>query len=383
MPLPGRREAFAQAKTRLVRSLLAGCVAFYVLLPVAERATAAPAPDDSPAPRLLTAAEGRAIVVAAWEHQQQLTGKPDCSHLVHEIYRLAGFPYTYASSFDLFAKGSDNFARVATPQPGDLIVWPGHVGLVVDPAQHSFYSSVISGLETQDYDSKYWREYGPSRFYRYRITDPASIRAAADARVNTGDNVPEKVQIIAVPVIEDEPAPSPPARRTRAAKTETPPPEAPKSILLVSHGKKPSAGQVTEAITELSNSTRAGLRPEDLLQPRLPVIVFDQLRVESVHVKGNRGWADVKVASRASLSGGKREAKRRQEKHRWELQRSASGWMALAPLDRLYVPRDAAVRVLAGHLSRLAASEKDSRETASLLRQEAQLAGFLNDLLKN
>jgi hypothetical protein len=411
----GHREAWAQGQAQLLRCLLAGCIAFLSLLPFAGRAAAAPAQDEDYSPRLLTAAAGRALVQAAWEHQQQLTGKPDCSHLVNEIYRLAGFPYAYASSFDLFAGGSDQFARVKTAQPGDLIVWPGHVGLVVDPALHSFYSSVTEGLDTQDYDSKYWRQYGSSRFYRYRITDPEKFPAAAETRPNAAINVPEKVQIVTVPVIEDDdedaPAPAPPARAamrsasaplpvknlpvsparsatipssaTRATKTEASAPEAPKSILLVSRGKKPSAQQVGEAITEMSNSARAALRPEDLLQPRLPVVVFDQLRVENVHVKGDRGWADVQVTSRASLSGEKREAKRRQEKHRWELRRGSSGWSALAPLDRIYVPRDAAVRVLAGQLSKLAAGEKDSPQSAALLRQEAQLAGFLNDLLKN
>ena len=400
-----------------MRCLLAGCLAFLSLLPGAGRAAAARAPEEDFAPRLLTAAEGRALVQAAWEHQQQLTGKPDCSHLVNEIYQLAGFPYAYASSFDLFSLGSENFARVKTAQPGDLIVWPGHVGLVVDPALHSFYSSVTSGFDTQDYDSKYWRQYGPSRFYRYRITSLENIHPAADMNPDATFNAPEKVQVVTVPVIEDEdeaaeaPAAAPsaratarsaatplpvknlpvstarpaaiPAHPTRAAKSETPAAEAPKSILMVSRGNKPSTQEVGEAITELSNSSRAALRPEDLLQPRLPVVVFDQLRVEKIHLKGDRGWADVKVTSRASLSGEKRETKRREEKHRWELRREASGWSALAPLDRVYVPRDAAVRVLAGQLSKLAASEKDSAQSAALLRQEAQLAGFLNDLLKN
>jgi len=415
MPPVVHREVWAQDQKQLLRYLLASCLAFLSLLPFAGRAAAAPAPDEDFAPRLLTAAEGRALVQAAWEHQQQLTGKPDCSHLVNEIYRLAGFPYAYVSSFDLFSRGSGHFARVKTAQPGDLIVWPGHVGLVVDPALHSFYSSVTSGFDTQDYDSKYWRQYGPSRFYRYRTTEQENIQAAAETRPDAPLNLPEKVQVVTVPVIEDEeddvPASAPPARasahsavsplpvknppvaparnpaiparNTRAARTETPALEAPKSILLISRGKKPSTQEVGEAITELSNSARAALRPEDLLQPRLPVVVFDQLHVEKIHLKGDRGWADVKVTSRASLTGEKRETKRRQEKHRWELRREASGWSALAPLDRVYVPRDAAVRVLAGHLSKLAASEKDSRESAALLRQEAQLAGFLNDLLKN
>lgn len=356
---------------------------------------------ENSTPRLLTVAEGRIIVHAAWEHQQQLTGKPDCSHLVNEIYRLAGYPYAYASSFDLYNGGSENFARVSRPQPGDLVIWPGHVGLVVDPAQHSFYSSVTSGLDTQDYESKYWRNYGPSRFYRYRITSAESIHPFADRQADETLDVPERVQIVTVPVIDDEeadgpaaaPAPAKPdfsTRRTsipkessRAVRAESISGEAPRSILLVTRGNKPSKQEVSEAIRELSNSTRAALRAEDLLQPRLPVTVFEGLRVESVHVKGKQGWASVTVTLRASLSSGKREAKRRQEKRRWELRRSAAGWSALAPADRIYVPRDAAVRVLAGHLSKLAANEKSSRESAALLQQEAQLAGLLNDLLKN
>jgi hypothetical protein len=99
---------------------------------------------------LLTSEEGLAIVNAAWEHEQQLRGKPDCSHLVHQIYLLAGFDYPYASSFELYA-GTDNFRRVKTPQPGDLIIWPGHAGIVLDPVQHTFYSSVRSGLQAESY----------------------------------------------------------------------------------------------------------------------------------------------------------------------------------------------------------------------------------------
>lgn len=97
------------------------------------------------ATRLLKPEEGLRIVNTASEHEQQLRRKPDCSHLVHQIYLLAGFGYPYASSFDLYA-GSENFSRVKTPQPGDLIIWPGHAGIVLDPVQHTFYSSVRSGL---------------------------------------------------------------------------------------------------------------------------------------------------------------------------------------------------------------------------------------------
>src|SRR3984957_20870851 len=130
--------------------------------------------------RLLTRDEGMAIVDAISEHHRALHGKrakPDCSHLVNDIYDLAGFPYPYAKSADLY-RGQASFVRVSAPQPGDLIVWRGHVGLVLDPRQHSFYSSVHSGLDTQDYTSAYWRRRGAPRFYRYRAASDQAILTA-------------------------------------------------------------------------------------------------------------------------------------------------------------------------------------------------------------
>ena len=129
---------------------------------------------------LLTRSQGLAIVDAISDHHQSLRGKrgrPDCSHLVNDIYDLAGFPYAYAKSADLY-RGHASFLRVNAPQPGDLIVWRGHVGLVLDPRQHFFYSSLRSGLETEDYTSAYWRRRGAPRFYRYRAASDQTILTA-------------------------------------------------------------------------------------------------------------------------------------------------------------------------------------------------------------
>jgi hypothetical protein len=114
----------------------------------------------------LTAREGKAVVSAAWEWDQQAMPKPDCSHLVHDVYTSAGYPYPYARSVDLYV-GTRSFVRVARPQPGDLVVWRGHVGIVVDPVAHSFYSSVSSGLRIEFYDAPEWKARGFARYYRY------------------------------------------------------------------------------------------------------------------------------------------------------------------------------------------------------------------------
>src|SRR5882672_8682506 len=56
----------------------------------------------------------------------------DCSHFVQYLYEQAGLYYGYAPSTILY-DGMDGFRRVSRPKPGDLIVWRGHVGIVVNP----------------------------------------------------------------------------------------------------------------------------------------------------------------------------------------------------------------------------------------------------------
>jgi NlpC/P60 family len=121
--------------------------------------------------RMLTQKEESAIVKAAWAHRGYDDDVHDCSHTIHQIYSDAGYEYPYASSFDLY-RGTASFARVMHPQPGDLIAWPGHVGIVLSAKKHSFYSLVSTGLEAQNYRGRYWRGRGYPRFYRYIVERP-------------------------------------------------------------------------------------------------------------------------------------------------------------------------------------------------------------------
>src|SRR5262249_53643096 len=85
------------------------------------------------------------------------------------VYARAGFFYDYASSREIFA-GVSGFRRVRKAQAGDLVVWQGHMGIVIDPREHSFYSSVLSGFAIENYQSNYWlRKNGNPRFYRFVV----------------------------------------------------------------------------------------------------------------------------------------------------------------------------------------------------------------------
>ena len=108
--------------------------------------------------RPLTPSEGLTILgVALDSRYHHADFSADCSHFVHGLYERAGFPYEYASSSDLYA-GIDEFRRVASPQPGDLAVWRGHAGVVVNPVQHSFFSVLSSGPGVDLYDAPYWKQ---------------------------------------------------------------------------------------------------------------------------------------------------------------------------------------------------------------------------------
>lgn len=139
------------------------------------------APTSSvPSPAIETRAglsreEGFAIVDTALEYPRRHHPTMDCSHLVNRIYDRAGFPYGYATSRQIF-EGAPGFILVPRAQAGDLVAWRGHVGIVVDPARHSFYSSLRSGPGVDNYQSAYWRGRGQPRFFRYVPPSSAKLR---------------------------------------------------------------------------------------------------------------------------------------------------------------------------------------------------------------
>jgi len=140
------------------------------------------------ADRTLSSDEGLAVISAALDSKVRMFSGRDCSHLVHAIYERAGFPYAYLTSYDLY-DGADGFQRVWYPQPGDLIVWRGHVGIVVRPSRHVFYSFLRSGPTTDDYESSYWTSRGRARFYRYiKNFSCAGCAAVSNAFPQTREN---------------------------------------------------------------------------------------------------------------------------------------------------------------------------------------------------
>jgi len=323
---------------------------------------------DPAAVRLLSLDEGLSVLGAALESRVHLGAKSDCSHLVHAIYERAGFPYPYVSSSDLYA-GISEFRRVARPQPGDLVAWPGHVGIAISPVQHSFYSALHSGLGVEKYDDPYWRARGRARFYRYVKAAPGTVQAAnaRTARLSPatfgsaesrGDQ--EKSGI-------------------RMPASEPPEVHAVIPTVAVIDSARPSTGEITEALSQAFSDTAEALGGQDVLALPHSLIVFDQLEVEQVRIERGQGWAEVRIKRPLPVAGGQVKHGKPPERQRWLLRhRDQNGWELVLPQGEIYLPRDAAVRLLAHQLTDIA----DNPEAPSGGRQKAQLARLLNALLQ-
>jgi hypothetical protein len=332
--------------------------------------------------RLLTLGEGLAVLGAALDSRYHADFSSDCSHLVHKLYERAGFSYEYAGSSDLYA-GIAGFRRVASPQPGDLAVWRGHAGVVVNPAQHSFFSALRSGPGVDLYDSPYWKQRGRPRFFRYVKPVPrgalsTSIRTANwQPRVLGSVKPSETAAEDLVPAVSEESS-SDTGSSAKLAENQPVNTEIP-HVVIVSY-VRPKPDQVGAAFLEACQDSEASLRGRDLFKSDQSLIAFDHFEVKKVHITGNEGWVEVRIDELVSLTGSKVEVYKRAERQRWPLRRRENNHWELTPSrDTIYLPQHIAVRVLAHELARLT---DDTSDTPGRTQEKAELARLLDMLLE-
>ncbi|MBZ5550510.1 MAG: C40 family peptidase [Acidobacteriia bacterium] len=332
--------------------------------------------------RPLTLEQGLAILGAALDSRHHAGFPSDCSHLVHALYARAGFPYEYASSSDLYV-GIDEFRRVVSPQPGDLAVWHGHAGIVINPAQHSFFSVLSSGPGVDSYDSPYWKQRGRPRFFRYvkkgvsRAVLSTSARTASLKPTVLGNTQPYE------PPAEDptsDGSASSSETGTSAKLSENQPASTKIPRVAVINSVRPKAGQVSAAFLQACKDSEEGLRGRDLFKPAQSLVVFDRFDIRKMHIAGNQGWVEVQIEELGSLTGSKVEVRKRSERQRWPLsRRDDKSWELTLSRDTIYLPQHIAERILAHQLAQLT---EDSPDTASRTQDKAELAQLLNVLLR-
>lgn len=367
--------------------------------------------------RPLDLREGRAIVQEmAWADDEEGLA-PDCSHLVHRLYQQAGYPYPYASSFDLYI-GTGQFLRVRYPQPGDLIVWRGHVGIIVNPKEHSFFSSVTTGTRIENYHSPYWRARGYARFFRYLTSSPLKsvsktsevanrppepqLRAKPQTKTQAdrptasnrqGDRASDPPSLQAVkttPAVASKAsgngAPGKPSTEAKPSKarSEAAPANATRAdqalpIPLRTEGNSPKAADVASALEAANLDAGEILRAGNLERLERPVVVYRNLQVNAVELKGKRGTAQIQFETVATISPVRMESLLGKEEHQLELQRIKKGWVMTPANQTVYVPHDGALRILAARLALVTQSTERSTEKD---REQADIIRFLNLLIE-
>jgi len=340
-----------------------------------------PASVETREPRPIAKRDGRKILAAIPTIDADSDSETDCSHLVHDVYEQAGFPYDYVSSRELYV-GSTSFTRVRTPQPGDLVVWRGHVGIVIDPKQRSFFSFVRSGPDTQFYDSPYWRSRGIARFFRY-VTEkpPRSVQTLEATRraeqqplqssIRSSENRP--------PSRLPKPTPASASNSALAGKTPTPTAlETPREFVLQVAGKNPSPEEVEAAFVEMNQDSGESLRTSSLNSLGKSIIVYREVRVSAVQIKGKHGTALIQIQSLGAPTDARMDSQLRWKEQSLEFEKTKRGWVMSPIQDAAYVKREVALQVLSARLAELT---QNTDATPEQEREQKQIVRLLNLLV--
>jgi cell wall-associated NlpC family hydrolase len=101
----------------------------------------------------------------------------DCSHFVYQTLNTARTEVAAGGQFSLqpidylstsAMEDSGCFLPVTVPEAGDLVMWVGHVGIIVDTAAGKFIGAQTStGVAEATYRTGYWSTKPGKRFRRY------------------------------------------------------------------------------------------------------------------------------------------------------------------------------------------------------------------------
>jgi len=285
---------------------------------------------------------------------------------VHDVYERAGFPYDYVSSRELYT-GSANFTRVRNPQPGDLVAWRGHVGIVIDPKEHSFFSFVRSGPDTQFYDSAYWRSRGIARFYRYvadkelqdRRTLEAADRAAPPLRDHSASSE-SRSTLRSAPVSASDRATAVDLSRV---------------IDFQVAGKNPSPEEVGAGFVKMNQDFGESFRSLNGLGKT--VVVYRAARVSGMQIKGKRGTALIQIESLGAPTATQTDSQLLWKKQPLEFSKTSKGWVMTRLQDVAYVKSEVALQVLSERLAELAQNTDPAAQQKAEQKEIIRLLNWL------
>lgn len=332
---------------------------------------AVPADDDSPDTVLVSPEQGEALAAFALQSERRIRPKPDCSHLVHLLYARAGLIYPYEDSRVLY-RGIDDFKRVKTPQPGDLAVWLGHVGIVLSPEEKTFLSSVRSGILTESWTAPHWVRRGRPRFYRYRMGPDADMNLLAkimgsDTRSENGtqdsvsNGVSAQLPSSGSVAIADSRAEELPFERNEPVRQDARSTNGSghgsgsiagsgsivnsgSTVATIAQRQTPGRRQIADAIMESSRTRARQFIAGEMLDATHPFSVFSRMEVKQIKVKHESGWITLKLSETMCQEDGRILPARTVERE-LSIVRSNGVWTITDPRERTYLADEQALEI--------------------------------------
>jgi hypothetical protein len=348
-----------------MRSILKLALLFLSLFTaIAGPAAKAEMDDDYGGTVLVSPEQGEALAAFALQSERRVHLKPDCSHLVHLLYARAGLIYPYEDSRVLY-RGISDFERMKTPQPGDLIVWLGHVGIVLSPEEKTFLSSVRSGIHTESWTATHWVRRGRPRFYRYRIGSAANMNLLAaimfdetrvlgdtrgDASSSTSAQLPfPDGQPTVAKVEEDGLQAGRGESLPQESVTGSPEHEAGTGsasiVAMIAQRQTPNKRQISAAFVGSCSARARRLINGERLDLSNPFSVFDRVEVEKINIEHGSGWITLRLSETLSQEAGKILPGKTMERVLSIFRRNDGVWLISDPQDRTYLAQENALEI--------------------------------------
>ncbi|HEV7675683.1 MAG TPA: CHAP domain-containing protein, partial [Candidatus Angelobacter sp.] len=266
--------------------------------------------------------------------------------------------YPYEDSRVLY-RGISDFERVKTPQPGDLAVWLGHVGIVLLPEENTFLSSVRSGILTESWKAPHWVRRGRPRFYRYRIGPAADMNLLAtlmfDETRAGGDIAGTSTQL---PFPDRQPSVSTVEKDgPQAGRGESSPPDSLRGlpehefsgsgsiVATIDQRQTPNKRQISAAFLESSNARARRFIGSESLDLANPFSVFERVEVEKINIKHESGWITLRVSEALCQEAGKVLPGKTTERVLSIVRRNGGMWVISDPQDRTYLAQENALQI--------------------------------------
>ncbi len=344
-----------------MRSALKLALLFLSLVTViAKPAAAAETGEDSTSTVLLSPDRGEALAAFAARSEKRIRTKPDCSHLVHQLYAHAGLIYPYEDSRVLY-RGVSDFQRVKTPQAGDLVVWLGHVGIVLSREEKTFISSVRSGILIESWMAPHWVRHGHPHFYRYRIGPETDLNLLAkvmddktqqpDTRTSARSAAGTEPPSPALPTIAEAHEPVGQEQETELSSPQNArnmngsEHDSNSIITLINQRQMPNKRQIAAAMVEASKAHARRLTEGETLDVVRPFAVFSRLEVEKIKVKHEKGWVTFRLNETMSQESGRILPARTTEFEFTISRRNDGFWVISDPQERTYLPAEQALEI--------------------------------------